>query len=85
MLAKSAEQILMSQLNGIAPEIELEIEIVDRDADIREEFGMDSMDFLNLVTALSKQINLEMPEDDYQQMTSFNALLKYLEERSTIA
>jgi acyl carrier protein len=85
MLAKSAEQILMSQLNGIAPEIEIEIEIVDRDADIREEFGMDSMDFLNLVTALSKQINLEMPEDDYQQMTSFNALLKYLEERSTIA
>ena len=46
---------------------------------------MDSMDFLNLVTALSKELNLEMSEDYYQQMTSFKSLLKYLEEHSAIA
>jgi acyl carrier protein len=45
---------------------------------LREEFDIDSMDFLNLVSALSKSLDLAMPEEDYSEMGSYDALLTYL-------
>jgi acyl carrier protein len=49
--------------------------------DLREEFDIDSMDFLNLVTALSKRLGTAMPESDYGQMDSFDAMIDYLAAR----
>lgn len=70
------ETVLSDALHRIAPEIELED--IDRSADLREEFDIDSMDFLNLVTALSKRCDIEMPEADYNEMRSFEALATYI-------
>jgi acyl carrier protein len=70
------EQTLTAELARIAPDIN--IEDVDRSHDLREEFDIDSIDFLNLVTALAKCFGLEMPEADYPQMDTFDHLLDYL-------
>lgn len=68
---------LAEELHGIAPEISLDE--IDPGADLREEFDIDSMDFLKLVTALSKRFDIAMPESEYDQMRSFDALVRYLE------
>lgn len=68
---------LAEELFRIAPEINLSE--VDRAADLREEFDIDSMDFLKLVTALGKRYGIDMPEADYSEMRSFDALAEYLE------
>ena len=73
------EALLRTELGKIAPDIELED--VDRAGDLREEFDIDSMDFLNLVTALSKALGLDMPEADYARMQSFDDMRAYLAER----
>ena len=70
------ETALTEELSRIAPEIDLTE--VDRTADLREEFDIDSMDFLNLVTALGKMFDTDMPETDYGQMRSFDGLVEYL-------
>lgn len=64
------------ELQRIAPDIGMEE--IDRSADLREEFDIDSMDFLNLVTALGKMFDTDMPETDYGQMRSFDGLVDYL-------
>jgi acyl carrier protein len=70
---------LAEELYKIAPDIELDD--IDRSADLREEYDIDSMDFLNLVTALGKRFQLEMPEADYPRMQTFNDLVAYLDEQ----
>ena len=71
---------LAEELYKIAPDIELDD--IDRSADLREEYDIDSMDFLNLVTALGKRFQLEMPEADYPRMQTFNDLVAYLDEQT---
>ena len=78
MTSARIENTLRSELRRIAPDID--IDTIDRDGDLREEFDIDSMDFLNLVTALGKQFGATMPEADYPRMATFNTLIAYLEE-----
>lgn len=80
MNRESLETLLTRELHRIAPDIAMGD--VDRDGDLREEFDIDSMDFLNLVAALSELTGAPMPESDYEQMGSVNALLAYLEEKT---
>lgn len=68
--------LLVRHLGRIAPEISLDD--IDQSADLREEFDIDSMDFMTLITALGKELSLPMPEADYDQMRSFDDLLGYL-------
>lgn len=69
---------LGEELVRIAPDIPLDE--IDRSADLRDEFDIDSIDFLNLVTALGKRFALEMPEADYGAMDSFDHMVDYLAE-----
>lgn len=68
--------LLVKHLGRIAPEIP--VDDIDRSADLREEFDIDSMDFMTLITALGKELSLPMPEADYDRMRSFDDLLGYL-------
>jgi len=74
------EAALRQELHKIAPD--MEFEDIDPLGDLREEFDIDSMDFLNLVSALSKSLGLPMPEEDYDEMGSYNAMLAYLRAHS---
>lgn len=80
MTPTEVETILRRELLRIAPEID--IDSIDRDADLRDEFDIDSIDFLNLITALSKHFGTEMPDSDYDQMGTFDALLSYLADKT---
>ena len=68
--------LVVTQLGRIAPDIS--IDDIDRSADLRDEFDIDSMDFMTLITALGKELSLPMPESDYDQMRSFDDLADYL-------
>lgn len=80
MKASDIEAILQEELHRIAPEVD--IETIERDEDLREEFDIDSIDFLNLVIALGKRFEIELPEADYPKMDTYNRMIAYLEERS---
>lgn len=80
MTDQDLETFLRAQMRAIAPDID--IDDIDRSADLREEFDIDSMDFLNLVTAIAKELKLEMPESDYAKMGSFDMLLDYLRDKT---
>ena len=80
MSDEEIETALREELHKIAPD--MEVRDVDPLGDLREEFDIDSMDFLNLVSALSKRLGLPMPEEDYDEMGSYNAMLAYLKAHS---
>lgn len=80
---KQAEivKLLSQEIGRIAPDID--IADIEKDGDLREQFDIDSMDFLNLIGALSKQLKLPIPESDYPKMGSFNLLCQYLESETS--
>ena len=76
MTDQNVSKALAEELHRIAPDVVADD--IDPTADLRDEYEIDSMDFLTLVTALGKRFNLDMPEADYPKMQSFDDLVKYL-------
>lgn len=71
---------LAEELHRIAPDIDLAE--IDREGDLREQFDIDSMDFLNLVTALHQRFGLPIPQSDYGRLATFSGALAYLVEQT---
>ena len=68
--------VLIDELGRIAPEIDATG--LDPHADLREELDIDSMDFLNLVTALGERLQIDIPEIDYPNLATFGHAVDYL-------
>jgi acyl carrier protein len=71
--------VLIDELGRIAPEIDAMG--LNPDADLREELEIDSMDFLNLVTALGGRLHIDIPEIDYPNLATFGRAVDYLAQR----
>ena len=61
----------------VAPEIDPDT-IAD-DEQFRDDAGLDSMDFLNVLAAIADQTGVEVPEADYPQVTTIAALASYID------
>lgn len=75
-MSNDPEAVLKAELHKIAPDVE--VSDIETSGDLREEFDIDSMDFLNLVTALSKALGVEIPEEDYPKMGTYDDAVAYL-------
>jgi acyl carrier protein len=71
--------VIRDELSRLAPEIDFDA--VDRNKPIQQEFDIDSMDFLNYVTALHERLGVNVPESDYTRIATLSGALAYLSER----
>lgn len=71
--------VVLEELSNIAPEFDMGS--IDNSADLREELDIDSMDFLNFVTALHKRLGVDVPELDYPKLMTVDGAVAYLEEK----
>jgi len=76
MNADETRALVADILGGIAPDAELAG--VPGDADLREALDLDSMDFLNFVTALHQRTGRDIPERDYPKLFTLDGILAYL-------
>lgn len=74
-------QTVFTALQGIAPEVEPDTLRGDRP--LRDEVDLDSMDWLRFLAALHQRLGVNIPEADYQQLTTLDVLLAYLRRRLT--
>jgi acyl carrier protein len=71
-----ARSLLGQLLHRIAPEVDLAL--VGDDALLQDEMDLDSMDFLNLVTALHDATGIEVPERDYPSLSTVGGFVAYV-------
>ena len=83
MTTSTTEATVRRLLTELRPEIDLDT--VPRDADLREEMDIDSMDFLNFVIAVDAATGVEIPEDDYGELLSLDDLVSYLDAHGASA
>lgn len=72
--------VLLEEIGNIAPEADLSR--LDPHADFREELDIDSIGFLNLITALHNRLGIAVPEGDYPKLATLGGAEAYLSERS---
>ncbi len=53
-------------------------DVIDDDADIREQMDLDSMDVLNIVAAIAERLAVDIPEADVEQITTLNKAVLYI-------
>ena len=71
--------VALSVLKSIAPEIEEE-ELRD-DRPLRNQVDLDSMDWLNFLLGLHRELKVEIPEADYANLVTLNDVTAYLLQR----
>jgi acyl carrier protein len=78
-MSSDIRAVLLEELGNIAPEADLQS--LDPKADLREALDIDSMDFLNLITAIHKRIGVNVPEIDYPKLITLEGAIRYLEKQ----
>lgn len=66
----------IQDLTSVAPDIDPDT--LDDDEHMQDDLGLDSMDFLNLVSALHKRFGLPIPEADYPELATTAKAVRYL-------
>jgi acyl carrier protein len=72
-------QAVVTALTNVAPEIDPRT--LEPDQPFRQEFDLDSMDFLNFVVGLHRSLGIDVPEADYAKLTTVNGAVDYMASR----
>ncbi len=71
--------VVLEELSNIAPEVDMST--VNPSADLREELDIDSMDFLNFITAMDQRLGVNVPELDYPKLITLDGAVAYLQAK----
>ncbi len=79
MTNRDPRTAFLEELVKVAPDIEADT--VADDDHIQDDLGLDSMDVLNLVTALHDRLGIDIPEVDYTQIATLALAVRYLGDK----
>jgi len=79
MTTDELQQTVLRMLGEIAPEVDPAA--IKPDVDFRDQFDLDSMDFLNFVIAVDQELHVEIAEADYPRLSTLDGFVAYLAER----
>ena len=80
MIEDEIRATVIAELGNIAPETDAST--IDPNADLREALDIDSLDFLNFVTALHKKLGVNVPESDYAKLLTVKGAIAYLMQKT---
>jgi acyl carrier protein len=72
--------LVLDVLRRIAPEADLQA--LDPERSFRDQFGIDSIDYLNLIMALEEKLALRIADLDYPKLSSLDGCVAYLKSRA---
>ena len=76
MTEAEVKQAVRDALSNVAPEVD--VNAIDPARDLRDQIDIDSVDFLNFVIGLHKELNIEIPDADVAKLTTLNGCVGYL-------
>lgn len=70
--------IIKKHLHRVAPEADLDH--LEPDDDLGSTLDIDSMDFYNMMVALSEELKIDIPEEEYGKLRSLKKIEEFLRE-----
>ena len=74
-----AHHVLLEAVGLVAPDVDPRCS--DPGESLRDQAGLDSIDFLELVALLADALHADIPEDDYPQLDTIDSSVAYLAPR----
>ena len=78
MTRDEIKNAVLQILSEVAPEADPAQ--IKPDVSFRDQLDIDSMDFLNFVIALDKQLGAPVPETDYSKLATLDGCIEYLSQ-----
>jgi acyl carrier protein len=69
-------QTVLQALNNIAPEVDFQS--LDPAKNLRDQIDIDSVDFLNFVIGLHKELGVDIPDADVAKLATLKGCITYL-------
>jgi len=69
---------LIEIIADTCPEDDLELSNVDPAVPLRDQLGLDSVAFLEIVMELRMRYGIDVPEEDYMELTTLDRCVAYL-------
>ena len=79
MTKDQVKEVVLRVLGRIAPEGDLSQ--IKTNLRIRDQLDIDSMDLLNFVIGLHKELGVDIPETDYPKLVTLDSCIEYLAVR----
>jgi acyl carrier protein len=73
---KEIREVVLRALNNVAPEVDLES--IDPGKNLRDQIDIDSVDFLNFVIGINKELGVDIPDADLAKLVTLNSCVAYL-------
>lgn len=80
MNSDRARELVVNAITEVAPDVDPAA--VSGGDSLQVDLELDSIDFLAVVTRLAEQTGVEIPEDDYGELTTIDAFAEYLGKAS---
>ena len=71
--------LILQLIHESAPDLDLSD--LDPELPLRDQLDLDSVDFLNIVMELQMRYGIEIPEDDFIELTTLDRCVSYLSPR----
>ena len=79
MTKEECKQVVLDIISEIAPDEDLSN--IRPEVRLRDQLDLDSMDFLDIVMELRKRYKLQIPEEEYPELSTLNSCVNYLEPK----
>ena len=76
MESTKVKKAIMDIIEEIIPDED--ISSVKDDISLREQFDLDSMDFLDIVMELKKRYKIDVPQEDFPKLSTIDSCVEYL-------
>ena len=73
---KEIREVVLRALNSVAPEVDLES--IDPARNLRDQIDIDSVDFLNFIIGINKELGVDIPDADVAKLVTLNSCVAYL-------
>jgi acyl carrier protein len=73
--------MVFEKIKGIlCDQLDIDEDSITMDSVITEDFGADSLDFVDLVMTLEEEFEVEFPDDEIKNIRTVGDLVKYIEQ-----
>lgn len=66
----------------LADQLDVEPEKITRDSDIVNDFGADSLDVIDMITTLSDEFGVDIPDEEIENFHTVGDVVAYVEEHA---
>jgi acyl carrier protein len=82
MTDQEIHDLVQRTLFAVAPEFEGEA--IEPTSPFRDQFEIDSMDFLNFIIGLHEATKVDIPEADYPKLETLDGCIAYLKKKTQL-